>query len=93
MYPIGWIGQYGLIFIVIYLTAKRLVFSYEKRVDCRIHERNDGELKYEDVTMKTAFLRYGLNALIVIIAVIFLPKIGEGRFRGGSFSGVYQAKN
>jgi len=28
--------------------------------------------------MKTAVLHYGMNALIVVIAAMFLPKIGEG---------------
>jgi cation:H+ antiporter len=28
--------------------------------------------------MKTAFLHCGLNALLVVIAALFLPKIGEG---------------
>jgi cation:H+ antiporter len=76
--PIGWLGPYSLMFIVIYLIAMRLVFSYEKRKIAEFMKEMAEELKYKDVTMKTAFLRYGLNALIVIIAAIFLPKIGEG---------------
>jgi cation:H+ antiporter len=76
--PIGWLGPYSLVFIVIYLIAMRLVFSYEKRKIAEFMKEMAEELKYKDVSMKTAFLHYGLNALIVIIAAIFLPKIGEG---------------
>jgi cation:H+ antiporter len=78
IYPIGWIGPYSLMFIVIYLIAMRLVFSYEKRKIAEFVKEMAEELKYKDVSMRTAFLHYGLNALIVIIAATFLPKIGEG---------------
>jgi cation:H+ antiporter len=78
IYPIGWIGPYSLMFIVIYLIAMRLVFSYEKRKIAEYMKEMAEELKYKDVSMRTAFLHYGLNALIVIIAATFLPKIGEG---------------
>ena len=76
--PIGWLGPYSFLFIVIYLIAMRLVFSYEKRKLAEFLKEMAEELKYKDVTMKTAVLHYGVNALIVIIAAIFLPKIGEG---------------
>lgn len=76
--PIGWIGPYSLLFIVIYLFAMRMVFSYEKRKIAEFLKEIAVELKYEDVSMKVAVLHYGINALVVIIAAIFLPKIGEG---------------
>lgn len=76
--PIGWLGLYSFLFIVIYLIAMRLVFTYEKwKIDEFLKEMAE-ELKYKDVSMKAAVLHYGVNALIVIIAAIFLPKIGEG---------------
>lgn len=78
IYPIGWLGPYSLMFIVIYLIAMRLVFFYEKRKIAEFMKEMAEELRYKDVSMRTAFLHYGLNALIVIIAATFLPKIGEG---------------
>jgi cation:H+ antiporter len=78
IYPIGWLGPYSLMFIVIYLIAMRLVFFYEKRKIAEFVKEMAEELRYKDVSMKTAFLHYALNALLVIIAAIFLPKIGEG---------------
>lgn len=76
--PIGWLGPYSFLFIVIYLIAMRLVFTYEKRKITEFLKEMAEELQYKDVSMKTAVLHYGLNALIVVIAAMFLPKIGEG---------------
>jgi len=76
--PIGWLGSYSLLFIVIYLIAMRLVFTYEKRKIAEFLKELAEELQYKDVSMKTAVLHYGMNALIVVIAAMFLPKIGEG---------------
>lgn len=36
------------------------------------------ELKYEKISTKTAVVNYVINAVIVIIAAIFLPEIGKG---------------
>lgn len=77
IYPVGWIGPYSLMFMVIYLIAMRLVFSYEKRKIAEFMKEMAEDMKYKDVSMKNALLFYGMNALIVIIAAIFLPKIGE----------------
>lgn len=75
--PIGWLGPYSLLFVLIYLIAMRLVFTYEKRKINEFLKEMAEELQYKDVSMKTAVLHYGLNALIVVIAAMFLPKIGE----------------
>ncbi|MBA4372141.1 MAG: sodium:proton exchanger [Thermodesulfovibrio sp.] len=76
--PLGWLDPFSVLFIVIYLIAIRLVFTYEKRKIAEFLKEIADELQYKDVSMKTAVLHYGMNALIVIIAAIFLPKIGEG---------------
>lgn len=75
---LGWIGPYSLAVFVIYFMAMRLLFVYEKRrISAFVKERIE-ELKYEKISTKTAVVNYGINAVIVIIAAIFLPKIGEG---------------
>jgi cation:H+ antiporter len=76
--PIGWVGSYSFLCMVIYLTAMRLIFSYEKRKITEFLKEMAKELKYRDTSTKAAVLRYGINALIVIIAAIFLPRIREG---------------
>lgn len=75
---LGWIGPYSLAVFVIYFMAMRLLFVYEKRrISAFVKERIE-ELKYEKISTNTAVVNYGINAVIVIIAVIFLSKIGEG---------------
>lgn len=76
--PLGWIGPYTLFFVVIYFIAMRLVYFYEKRQISQFVKEVAVELKYEKVATKTAIINYALNALFVITAAIFLPKIGEG---------------
>ena len=75
--PIGWIGLYSLMVPVIYFVAMRLLFVYErKRIAEFVKERVE-ELRYEKVSTRTAVINYGINALVVIIAAVFLPNIGE----------------
>ncbi len=76
--PFGWIGPYSLFFIVIYLIAMRLVFFYEKRQITAFVKEIALELRYEEISMKTAIVNYSINAIFVIAAAVFLPKIGEG---------------
>ncbi len=76
--PLGWIGPYSLLFVAIYFVAMRLIYSYEKRQIAALMKEKAIKLRYEDISKKTAFVNYSLNALIVIIAATFLPKIGEG---------------
>lgn len=75
---LGWIGEYTLLIIIIYLIAMRMVYFYEKKQLADFIEERTEELKYGDVPARTAALHYALNAGIVIIAAVFLPKIGEG---------------
>ncbi len=76
--PLGWIGPYTLFFIFIYIIAIRLVYSYEKRQIGALMKEKVTTLRYEEISTKTAVIKYSLNALIVIVAATFLPKIGEG---------------
>ncbi len=77
--PFGWIGPYTLLLMIIYLIAIRMIFYYEKRqISAFIKEMAEIELKYKDISKRTAFIRYAINALIIIISATFLPMIGEG---------------
>jgi cation:H+ antiporter len=75
---LGWIGEYSLLIIVIYLIAMRMVYFYEKKQRADFIEGRTEELKYGDVPVRTAALHYALNAGIVIISAVFLPEIGKG---------------
>ncbi|MEW6213614.1 MAG: sodium:calcium antiporter, partial [Nitrospirota bacterium] len=76
--PLGWIGPYSLLVVVIYFVAMRLIYFYEKRRIAAFMKEIAVELKYKDISTKTAIVNYGLNAFVVIVAATFLPKIGEG---------------
>jgi cation:H+ antiporter len=76
--PLGWIGPYSILFVVIYLIAMRLTYSYEKKQLAAVVREKAVELKYENIPAKTAVINYCIHAIVVIVAAAFLPKIGEG---------------
>ena len=78
LFPFGWIGPYTLLFGIIYFIAMRLIFSYEKREIATYMKEVAVELKYREYDAKTAYIHYGVNAVIVIAAAVFLPEIGKG---------------
>ncbi|OGP65465.1 MAG: sodium:proton exchanger [Deltaproteobacteria bacterium RBG_16_42_7] len=74
---LGWIGLYTPLIILFYLIAMRLIFSYEKRIIAAfIEERVEG-LKYEKIPKKDVYINFSINALVVVIAALFLPGIGK----------------
>ncbi len=76
--PLGWIGPYTLLIVLVYFIAMKVLFVYEKKQISDFVKEMVMELKYEGISTKTAIVNYAFNALIVITAAIFLPKIGEG---------------
>jgi cation:H+ antiporter len=76
--PLGWIGPYSIFFAVLYFIAMRLIYFYSKRQIAALIKEKAVELRYQDISMKTAVIQYSLNAIIVIIAATFLPKVGVG---------------
>ncbi len=76
--PLGWIGPYTLLIVLVYFIAMKVLFVYEKKQISDFVKEMVIELKYEGISTKTAIVNYAFNALIVISAAIFLPKIGEG---------------
>lgn len=76
--PLGWIGPYSVIFIILYVITIKLVYSYEKRRMSTVVKEKAIFLKYEKIPIRDALRNYGINAFFVIIAAAFLPKIGQG---------------
>lgn len=76
--PLGWLGPYTLLTIPLYFVAMRLIFFYEKRQLAAFLKEVSMEFKYKDIPTKTAVINYLVNAIVVIVSAIFLPKIGEG---------------
>ncbi|MFA5352680.1 MAG: hypothetical protein WC291_00460 [Thermodesulfovibrionales bacterium] len=76
--PIGWIGPYTLLIIPLYLVAMRLLYAYEKRQLVAYVKEVAAELRYERISTREAVTKYCLNAAVVVVAAVFLPRIGEG---------------
>ncbi|MET0758895.1 MAG: hypothetical protein ABWZ56_00630, partial [Flavobacterium sp.] len=68
-----WIGEFSLLFLVLYFIAIRVVFLYEKK--SRIHQE---EIKHSySLTLKQVILRYAINAVVLMAAAMLLPYFGE----------------
>lgn len=78
IFSLGWIGAYSLTFISIYFVAMRLIYFYEKKQIAEFIKEMAIELRYREIRTKTAVLNFTINAVIVAVAAIFLPKIGVG---------------
>ncbi len=78
LYSFGWVGVYSVATALLYLIAMRVVFSYEKRQIALFLKEEAVAHMYDHVSTKTAVTNYIVNAAFVIVAAIFLPKIGEG---------------
>lgn len=74
--PFGWFSVNSLLMAAIYLFALKLISSYEKRQAAKLLQELAAELKYSEITLRHAATHYALNAVVVIIAASFLPKIG-----------------
>jgi len=81
---LGWIGGYSLIIVAIYVVAERQIYIYEKKQLNGCASETTGELKYENVTTKSAVQRFSFHAAVVVVAAVFLPEIGEGIARASS---------
>ncbi|MCS7278910.1 MAG: hypothetical protein NZ530_02485 [Thermodesulfobacteriaceae bacterium] len=74
--PLGWIGPYSLVIIFVYFSTIRMLYSYEKRRYTHYLKEKVIKLQYEDISTKSALFYYLINAIGVIMAALFLPKIG-----------------
>jgi cation:H+ antiporter len=74
---IGWIGVNSLLFIGIYFVAMRMVFVYEKRRIAEFVKEMAEEVQYRDISKSRAYAMFGVNALLIIAAAIYLPHLGE----------------
>jgi cation:H+ antiporter len=76
--PIGWVGPYSLVFVVVYAVAMRLVRHYEKRTLKAFHKEVAGEPAYAHLDKSMVYRNFALNAAVVVAAAVVLPKVGEG---------------
>lgn len=72
---LGHIGVYSPVILILYLVSVYTVFNYESRQIKLFTEREPDA--YPNLTLRAVILRYSLVALVVIVASIGLPLIGQ----------------
>lgn len=75
---LGWVGIYTLIAVTVYFFSMRIIYHHEKRLLAQFMREAAMQLQYKEISTQTAVRHYAFNAVIVIAAAMFLPKIGEG---------------
>lgn len=73
----GWVGLYSPVFIVVYLIAMKVIYSYEQKKNRKLGDTEVHAESHDGVPLKKAITYYAINALFVVIAAIFLPHAGE----------------
>jgi len=68
-----WVGEFSLLFLVLYLVAIRVVFLYNKRNYVPSEKNNDAN----SLTLKQVIFKYAFNALILMGAAMLLPFFGK----------------
>lgn len=71
---LGWIGIPSLIIVVVYLVAMRTIYSFEQK---RAISAEPIETAHGNVTLQKAITYYVLNAILVVIAALFLPQAAD----------------
>ncbi len=75
------VGLSGPVLLVCYLVAMRSVFRYQRRQREAYLAEHEEKLVYEAISLRTAVLKFGLNALVVVAAGIFMPRVAENLAR------------
>ena len=72
--PVGHVGAYSPIILVLYVVAIRAVFDYER--EQVVEHAAEEASRYPDVTLREAVARYLIAALAVLAAGTWLPFVG-----------------
>jgi cation:H+ antiporter len=71
-----WISPYSLLLVIVYLAAMRGIFVYDK-ANASAEENNHVASHGDKNALKRALAIYGANAVVVVVAALFLPYFGE----------------
>jgi cation:H+ antiporter len=74
-HTLGFVSLSGVVLLVCYLVAMRSVFRYQRRERAAFLAEHEEVLVYEAVSLKAALLKFGLNALVVVAAGLFMPRV------------------
>lgn len=73
------ISLYSILILVSYLIATRIIFKFEKKQQMikKLSKEEQILFKYDNISLKTACVRYGLAAFAIAGAGIWLAYIGD----------------
>jgi cation:H+ antiporter len=74
---IGHLDFSSPLLILCYLVAMRSLFRYQRRERAIYLAGQEEVLLYADISLKTAAAKFGLNALVVLAAGTFLPRVAD----------------
>jgi cation:H+ antiporter len=74
--PLAWIGLYSPLLVVLYFVAMRIIFMHERQRRARETEEVAEELQYAEISLKSAVAHYSVAAAAVVLAAIWLPRLG-----------------
>lgn len=78
---VAWVGLYSPVLIVLYIMAMRVMFTHERQrraTDGRPETANPANAH---VSLRSALVRYGMAAVFVVGAALYLPVLGAGLAR------------
>jgi cation:H+ antiporter len=70
------IGLYTPVLIVLYFVAMRIIFTHERNRRARETQEVAEELQYAQVSMRSAVVQYSVAAVAVVVAALWLPRLG-----------------
>jgi cation:H+ antiporter len=72
----GWVGLYTPALIALYFVSMRVIFTHEQHRRTREAQEVAEELQYADIPLRVAALHYGIAAVAVVGAALWLPRLG-----------------
>lgn len=73
---IGWVGLYSPALMLLYFVSMRVIFTHERQRRERETQEVAEKLQYADTTLRSALVHYGLVAVAVVAAALWLPRLG-----------------
>jgi len=71
-----WVGLYSPILIVLYFVAIRVMFVHEQRRRSAVSDQELSTAANARVSLRSALVRYGVAAVFVVGAALYLPVLG-----------------
>jgi len=72
---LGWLSIFSLILLVFYITSLTTTYKYEQKQQAK--SDIEADVPYENMTLRHAYIGYGITAAIIIAGGIWLATIGD----------------